>query len=177
MEIEDKDSENMDALKAIRQKPRLESSQNILHVSDALVLLFYAIMGFTWDYDHLTGDDARFFVKLWATSIIFLQVLLVMFGCTAKFVKTDDRLEKWIFIRRLFHIILIIAFLLCFISGYHEILGFVIFAVSWPLQFFLTNLWKYTIKFEDIEERKGLVHNKAPTKFSSTGFDRFDDEN
>ena len=78
--------------------------------------------------------------------------------------------------RRFQHIVLIILFMLTFISGYHDLLGLVIGVVSIPVQFFMTTLWKYTILFDDEEETKGLVNEDEPRKFGDTGFSKFDNE-
>ena len=176
MEIEDKESQNFDALNKIREQPKLQSSQNILKVWDALILLFYWVMSFSWDYKHLEGYDAQYFVGLFLTWIIWAQIFIFLYGFTAKLVKTEERLEKWIFFRRIHNIINIIFFLLSFVSGYHEIIGFVIFLSTCPIQFLLTNLWLYTIRFDEIEEKRGLMNNKEPAMFGQDGFNKFENE-
>ena len=176
MEIEDKEAQNMDILKEIRQKPKLQSSQNILRVWDALILLFYCIMSFSWDYKHLEGYDAQYFVGLFLTSIIWAQIFIFLFGFTTKFVNTEDKLSKWIFIRQTHNAVTVILFLLLFISGYHEIFGFIIFIASCPTLFFWSNMWMFTIRFDEIAEKQGLMKNKEPAKFGTDGFNQFEDE-
>ncbi|CAI2382876.1 unnamed protein product [Moneuplotes crassus] len=175
MEIEDKQP----AKKAEKfiQKAGLQSSQNMLKVCDAMILIFYLILFVTCNIQHLEGKDAKYFVEMFLICIICSQVFLFSLGFTAKWIYTEDRLGRWISLRRIQNIANIVLFLLLFLSGYHEIFGFVIFIVTCPIQFLCTSMWIYTIRFDEIEERQGLMENKDPVKFGADGFNHFDEEN
>ena len=176
MEIESNEEDNNKSLKIIRDKSRLNSSGNLLHAWDILLCIFYFIMSYCWDYEHLANEDAQFFVGLWMFSIVLAQILLTLFGWSSRLVKNDDDLKKWIFLRRFHHIILALLFLFDFISGYHELYGIIIFWLSIPIQFFLTGVWKSSILIEEVEEKSTLFNNSAPSRFGVTGFEKFDDE-
>ena len=109
-------------------------------------------------------------------SIVIAEIVITLFGWTNRFVKNEDDLKRWIFLRRFHHIILAILFLFAFISGYHELFGIMIFFISLPIQFFLTAVWKTTIFLEDVEEKRTLFNSSAPSRFGVTGFEKFDDE-
>ena len=178
MDIESIDGNkgNFEALKRIRSQSSLQSTQNVLRACDWMIFLFYVIMWYWCDLQKENATDAHYFVRIWMFSILLLQLFIVFIGFRSKNIRHPDDLEKWVFLRKLHHLLLIFAFLLSFVSGYHEVLGISIFLVSLPWQFWLTSLWRNTIKFEELDESKGLMMSKDPPKSGNNAFGKFEDE-